>query len=78
MAAGIAPSISINLHATSASLGVFSVGLGSDAALKIPHTTIVTIELAKIPNPCIENTAAMNEPRVRLLANSDMMVADSG
>jgi hypothetical protein len=31
-----------------------------------------------MPKPCIANTAAMNAPRVFLLAYSDMMVADSG
>jgi len=71
MAAGTEPSISINLHATSASDDF-------DAARKMEHTTTVTVELANIPNPCIENTAAMNDPRVLLFANSDIIVEDRG
>jgi len=33
---------------------------------------------ARMPNPCMAKTAAMNLPRVFLLAYSDMMVALSG
>jgi len=69
MAAGREPSISINLHATSAS---------DDAARNMEHTTTVTVEHANMPNPCIENTAAMNDPRVLLFANSDIIVEDRG
>ena len=76
--AGTAPSISINLHAVSTALGVRSFETLCDAWSNMAHTTIVTVEEAKIPNPCIENTAAMNAPRVLLLANSDMIVADKG
>jgi hypothetical protein len=32
----------------------------------------------KRPSPCIENTAAMNAPRVLVLEYSDMIVADKG
>uniref|UniRef100_A0A0A9BBG8 Pht1 n=1 Tax=Arundo donax TaxID=35708 RepID=A0A0A9BBG8_ARUDO len=38
----------------------------------------VTTPPVRMPKPCMANTAAMKAPRVRLLAYSDMMVAESG
>lgn len=78
MAAGTEPIISINLHATSASRGVSNGEDGLDARRNIEQTTMVTVALASMPNPCMENTAAMKEPLVLLLANSDIMVEDKG
>lgn len=46
--------------------------------LKAAETIKATIPPPKIPNPCIAKTAAMNAPRVFLLAYSDMMVAERG
>lgn len=71
MAAGTEPSMSMSLHATSASEFL-------DAAPNMEHTAMVTVELANMPKPCIENTAAMNDPLVFLFANSDIMVEDRG
>nr|GMD65576.1 hypothetical protein Iba_chr12cCG6690 [Ipomoea batatas] len=47
------------------------------ANLPAAETIIATIPPARIPNPCIANTAALKAPRVFFLAYSDMMVAES-
>ncbi|CAL5384422.1 unnamed protein product [Camellia sinensis] len=65
IAAGMAPMMSMSLHARSASGGVRSLG-GFVPALKMVQTAIVTVELTSIPNPCMENTAAMNASLVLL------------
>ena len=66
----IVPSISINLHAKSTAMGVGSFETLCDTWSNMAHTTIVTVEAVNIPNPCIENTAAMKAPQVLLLVGS--------
>ncbi|KAF5794356.1 hypothetical protein HanXRQr2_Chr08g0327181 [Helianthus annuus] len=80
----------ISRHARSDSGGtgaMFTNGASSDdfsrlcllaLASKMEHTIMDTSELKSIPNPCMENTPAINAPRVRLLANSAIIVADNG
>ena len=78
-AAGRAPIISISLHATSATTGASPSAFEPPPKfLNATQTAIVTAELTRIPDPCMENTAAIKAPRVLLLENSDMMVAESG
>nr|GMD85834.1 Os06g0324601 [Ipomoea batatas] len=69
----------VYLWAKSADIGVWRLSFERLAArIKTAQTAIVTVELTRIPKPCMEKTAAMKAPRVFLLANSDMMVAERG
>ncbi|KAJ4963326.1 hypothetical protein NE237_023265 [Protea cynaroides] len=77
MLARRAPIMRIRGQARSASSGVRVCGPGEpETRLKIAQIAMVTAELVRIPNPCIKNIAAMNNPRVTLFANSDIMVAN--
>ena len=72
---GRAPNMTTTLH----TISTYYITLGPcSSVLKIYITIIQMMDPLRIPNPYIDFTAAINYPIFLELANSDVIIADTG